>query len=121
VYLRAKYGYSAGQIAKATGCMIQTVRNIHSLFLKNGEDASKRSGKGRRKNFHLDLKTETTFLAGFEEEAKSEGIKVSEIHTAYQKIVGKRLPPSTIYRMLHRHGWRRFAYSPGFWYPPEKE
>jgi transposase len=120
VYLRAKYGYSAEQIAKETGLKLQTVRNIHSLFLKNGEAALKLSGKGGRKNFHLDLESETALLAGFEEEAKSGGIKVSRIQTAYQKMVGKKLPSSTIYRMLHRHGWRKFAYRPGFWYPPEE-
>ncbi len=120
VYLRAKHGYSAEQIAKETGLRVQTVRNIHSLFLKNGEAALKRSGKGGRKNFHLDMESETAFLAGFEDKAKSDGIKVSRIHTAYRKMVGKKLPSSTIYRMLHRHGWRRFAYRPGFWYPPEE-
>jgi hypothetical protein len=31
VYLRAKYGYSAEEIAKETGFGVQTVRNIHSI------------------------------------------------------------------------------------------
>ncbi|MBI5787314.1 MAG: helix-turn-helix domain-containing protein [Candidatus Schekmanbacteria bacterium] len=119
VYLRAKYGFEIEQIAQMTGLKTQTVRNIHSLFLKKGEVALKLSGKGGRRNFHLDLKKEAAFLFGFEAEAKTGGIEVSRIHIAYQKKVGKTLPLSTIYRMLHKYGWRRFAYRPGLWYPPQ--
>ena len=56
VYLRAKYGYSAEQIAKETGFRVQTVRNIHSLFLKHGEVSLKRSGKRRFPTASLPVK-----------------------------------------------------------------
>lgn len=120
VYLRAKYGHGAEKIAKMLGLKLQTVRNIHSVYLKNGETALKLSGRGGRKNFHLEFEVETAFLADLEDEARSGGIKVSKLHAAYQKTVGKEMVLSTIYRMLHRHGWRKFAPNPGFWYPPQE-
>ena len=120
VHLRAKYGYGAERIAEITGLKVQTVRNIHSAYLKDGEESLKLSSKGGRKNFYLDIKEEITFLADFEREAESDGIKMSKIRAAYQKKVGKNIALTTAYRILHRHGWRRFAYRPGFWYPPQK-
>jgi transposase len=119
VYLRAKYGYGANQIAKTTGLKLQTVRNIHSAYLKDGEASLKLSGKGGRKNFHLDLKTEAAFLANFEDEGKS--VKVKRIHTAYQNRVGKKTALSTTYRLLRRHGWRKYYPHPGCWYLPQKD
>jgi len=34
---------------------------------------------------------------------------VSEIKIAYEKLFDKKVPKSTIYRMLARHGWRKIA------------
>ncbi len=46
VYLWAKYGYGVEKIAKMVDLKLQTIRNIHSAYLKNGEVALKLSGKG---------------------------------------------------------------------------
>jgi len=34
-------------------------------------------------------------------------LKVAEIQRAYEQRVGKPVAPSTIYRLLERHGWRK--------------
>jgi hypothetical protein len=34
---------------------------------------------------------------------------VSEIKEAYEKVVGHRVPKSTIYGIVARHGWRKIA------------
>ena len=37
---------------------------------------------------------------------------VSKIKEAYEKLLGREVPHSTIYRMLERHGWRKIAPTP---------
>ena len=47
VYFRAKYDYNASQIAKMLGLKLQTVKNIHSAYLKDGEASLKSSNASR--------------------------------------------------------------------------
>ena len=120
VYLRVKYGYSAEKISEAVGLKLQTVWNIQSAYLKDGEASLKPSVRGGRRNFNLDLKAEAVFLAGFEDEGRSNGVEFKKIHAAYQKKVDKKTALSTTYRMLRCHGWRKNYPNPGFWYLPKK-
>jgi len=39
-------------------------------------------------------------------------LKVAEIQRAYEQRVGKPVAPSTIYRLLERHGWRKVVPRP---------
>lgn len=69
------------------------------------------SDKERRGGRHRELLSpdeEKAFLAPWLEQAKDGGvIVVPPIHAAYEERVGKKVPPSTVYRMLARHGWRK--------------
>lgn len=115
VYLRAKYGYSASQIAEMVGLKLQTVKNIHAAYLKEGEAALKLSGHkgGGRKHSYLTVEEEKAFIASFEEHAKAgEILEIGKIHVALQQKLGEEIPRSTTYRMLHRHGWRKVAPRP---------
>jgi transposase len=115
VYFRAKYDYNASQIAKMVGLKLQTVKNIHSVYLKNGEAFLKSSNasRGGRNISYLSLEQEKAFLAEFEAQGKQGKIlEISQIHSALQEKVGIKLPLSTTYRMLHRRGWRKLAPRP---------
>lgn len=69
--------------------------------------------KGDRNRAHLSLEEEKSFLAPFFQRAEKGGILiVTEIHQAYEKAFGKKVFPSVIYDMLHRHGWRKIAPRP---------
>jgi transposase len=121
VYLRAKYGYDAEQIAEMVGLRLQTVRSIHSAFLRNGEASLRLSGKGGRRNFYLDDHSESAFLAELIKESESIYMRIETIHAAYCKKVGKEVALTTTHRMLHRHGWRKvFGSRSGRWTPPQK-
>ncbi len=37
---------------------------------------------------------------------------VSDIKAAYEAKIGRKVPKSTVYRMLERHGWRKIALRP---------
>lgn len=115
VYFRAKYDYSASKIAKMVGLKLQTVKNIHFTYLKYGEISLKSSNgsQGGRNISYFTLEQEKVFLAEFEAQGKQGKIlEVSQIHVALQQKIGLKIPLSTTYRMLHRHGWRKLAPRP---------
>ncbi len=39
-------------------------------------------------------------------------LRVAEIQQAYQERLGKEVAPSTVYRLLDRHGWRKVVPRP---------
>ena len=113
IYFRAKFDYSADLITKITGYKLQTVRNIHSSFLKYGLQALEINQKGGRNHELLSIKQEKKLIQEFEQKAKDGGIiEISKIHTAYENTVGKKIPRSTTYRMLDRHNWRKITPRP---------
>lgn len=67
--------------------------------------APKKRGGRRRQN--ISIEQEAQLLEPFFQRAR-EGIPlvVADIRKAYETTVGKKVPASTIYRMLARHGWR---------------
>ncbi len=113
VYLRAKYGYSAKQIAEILGFTVQSVRNLHSRYMKEGEEALRNAFRGGRKNYYLTESEEKVFLFDFEKHIQEGQIfDVQNIHQAYNDRVGKEVYLSTIYRLLKRHGWRKSPLRP---------
>jgi hypothetical protein len=69
--------------------------------------APKKSWGGRRR-YSLSLEEERYFLASFEAEAGAGGVlSAPPIHVALIKRLGHDTSPSTTYRMLARHGWRK--------------
>ena len=115
VYFRAKYDYSASKIAQLVGLKLQTVKNIHSAYLKDGPTSLKSSNgsPGGRNISYLTEEQENVFLAEFELQGKQGKIReIARIHAALQQKVGIEIPLSTTYRMLHRHGWKKLVPRP---------
>ena len=115
VYFRAQYDYSASQIAQMVGLKLQTIKNIHSAYLKYGETSlkSSKSPRGGRNISYLTLEQEKAFLAEFEVQGKQGKIlEIAQIHVALQQKTGLEIPLSTTYKMLHRRGWRKLAPRP---------
>lgn len=110
IYFRAKYSFNAAEIAHMVGLQLQTVRNLHSAYLKHGEQALHLKGKGGRYHFNLSVEEEKDFLALFAETGKrGDIVEVSCLHSAYEVKLGRTVSRSTIYRLLHRQGWRKLA------------
>lgn len=113
LWLRAEQDLSARQIARMLGMSFGGVRNIHSRYLKHGKSILTNIPLGGRLHVNLSLSGEKSFLAPFEKTAVETGILVvSEIHKAYEQYVGYKVPASTVYRLLGRHGWRKIAPRP---------
>lgn len=113
LWLRASLGLSSHDVAIAIGWNASSVRHLQALFLKEGEAVLQASKRGGRYRANITTDEENSFLASFlEKSVRGEILVVSEIKSAYEKIVGHAVPKSTIYRILARHGWRKITPRP---------
>lgn len=108
IFLKIRYNLKASEVGVITGMRPGTVRQIWSLYRREGESALFCKARGGRRNAHLSHDEEKLFLRPFFKKAEHGGeLIVAEIRKAYEALVGKGVPKSTIYRMLSRHGWKR--------------
>jgi transposase len=108
VWLREKLGLSAADVADALNYKLQTVHLIWHQWLQEKESLFQRPAPGGRKHAYLTLEEERQFLAPFFESAAAGGVlTVAEIKAAYERRVKRKVAASTVYRLLHRHGWRK--------------
>jgi transposase len=102
----------AAEIAQAIGWNVASVYALRSRFRKNPDAALRPEGPGRggRRNEHLSLEEEAEFLAPFIELAREAGvIVIGPVRRALEQRLGREVSESTVYRMLHRHGWRKIV------------
>ena len=113
VWLRASLDMPIDQISKATGLAVNTIRGIHSIYLRKGESALSGPGRGGWRYQNLTVSKEKELLNDFLSDAEAGGIiEVDTIKAAYEEKLGHTVPKSTLYRMLARHGWRKLAPRP---------
>jgi len=108
VLIRATLGSSAVQIAQLLGWSTATVHVLHSRWAKEGDAIFDLRARGGRHHQYLSTEQEQALLAPFVERADSGGmLTVKEIQQAYEERTGMQVAPSTVYRLLDRHGWRK--------------
>jgi hypothetical protein len=101
------YGLSLRQTADMVGCSVPTVGRLRR-WLKTtppGEQALHAHWGGRRRQ-NFSFAEEKRFLNTFENQLRDgQAIAVKSIWRAYETMLGRSVPDSTIYRLLQRHGW----------------
>jgi hypothetical protein len=110
VLLRATTDLNPEKIAEMLSWNTGTVRRIQSEFIRNGDSIFCISDRGGRHNQHLTIEEEDRFLAPFIKSAQVGGVIVAtDIKQKYEELVGRKVPKSTIYRLLARHDWRQIV------------
>ena len=105
--LRIEQGFNAEQIAEIAECSEIQVRTVISKYNKNGLNSILRGRQGGNHR-NLSYEEEEALLAPFLDKAeKGQILIVPEIQNAYESAMGRPVPPSTVYRMLDRHNWRK--------------
>lgn len=105
--------YSASEISDFIQVSIPSVWLWVGQYNRIGPEGLYRKGRGGRRWSFLSLEEEEKLLKSWEERAM-----VGEILTAPQLIpdveekVGKRVSVDYIYRLLHRHRWRKLGPRP---------
>jgi transposase len=111
VVLPLEFGLSLAQTADAMGVSPRWACELRNRFRRValGEEAPRpRRGGRRRQNLTPDQEAE--FLAPFFESAKIGGVLVvGLIHQALEARLRRKVPLSSVYNLLHRHGWRKLA------------
>lgn len=103
----------AEEIAQLTGVSVTTVRRVISRYNREGLAAMETPGKGGRRHEYLTVAQEQEVVAPFFARGESgELVTAGEIKRAFEQRVGHEVQESTIYRLLHRHGWRKLVPRP---------
>lgn len=103
--LRAS-GKSAKEIADEVGFKEVYIPQLTAKYVAGGIEAiSGNHYGGNRRN--ITVEKEAELLEEFREKAAGQMIDISEIKSRYEEMVGHRVGRGQIYRVLHRHNWRK--------------
>ena len=111
VVLPLAHGLSLKQTAIAIGRSVEWTCRLRNRFLAGetvGDGQRQRPGGRRRQNLSID--GERAVLAPFLDRARNGGILVvPQIKAELERALGRRMALSSVYNLLHRHGWRKLA------------
>ena len=111
VVLPLDYGLSLAQTARAIGRSVPWTCRLRNRFLA-GEivgDGQRESRGGRRRQ-NMTVAQERAVLAPFLDRARHGGILVvSQVRAELEAKRGQTMALSSVYNLLHRHGWRKLA------------
>src|SRR5262249_55205003 len=111
--LLGESGMSQPAIAAAMGVSLSTVNRAHMAYGHGGIKALKPKRNGGRKHENMTLAEEKALLARFAEAAGArEMLSIHDLKAAYEKAIGHATGDSTVYNLLHRHGWRKLMPRP---------
>lgn len=103
----------AKDIAVRLGLSVFTVRDLIEAYNRHGPDALETPGKGQRQHAYLSVDEERTFLSPFLADSQAGHIAIARmIKKAFEDYIGHPVATSTIYRLLHRHQWRKVVPRP---------
>src|SRR5271156_4136334 len=106
-------GMTQPAIAAAMGVSLSTVNRAHMAYDDGGIKALKPKPIGGRHRENMTLAEEKALLAHFAKAAGAgEMLNIHDLKAAYEKAIGHATSNSTVYNLLHRHGWRKLMPRP---------
>jgi transposase len=111
VFLPLEFGLSIEQTAEALGVSRGWACQLRGRFAKieRGE-LTPQAPRGGRRRENLTRAEEAAFLAPYLEQARAGGVLVvPPIKQALEAQLGRAVALSSVYRLLHRHDWRKLA------------
>ena len=109
VILPTEQGLSVKETAQLLGRSSRWVSHARKHFIEQGISSLSENFGGRR-TAYMSVAEEEAFLASFREKAKAGGVlEVSEVHAKLEKVLSRTVHRSMVYKLLHRHGWRKLA------------
>jgi len=113
VLLRMELGLCASEIAEILGLHTASIWKIHARFFREGASIFESKPHGGRYRENLSMSQERKLLKPFLKQAERSGMLiVTSVKAAYEKELGGKVPASSVYRMLERHGWRKIVPRP---------
>jgi len=105
-------GMTQPAIAAAMGVSLSTVNRAHMAYDQGGINALKPKPNGGRKHENMTLAEEKALLGFAKAAGAGEMLNIHDLKAAYEKAIGHATSDSTVYNLLHRHGWRKLMPRP---------
>jgi transposase len=84
-----------------------------SQYNRDGPEGLERTGRGGRRWSYLSWKQEEELLNSFRHKAaRGQLITAKELIPEVSKVLGKKVSLGYVYKLLHRHGWRKLGPRP---------
>lgn len=111
VVLPLDYGLSLRQTARAIGRSVTwTCRLRNRLLAGEIVGDGQRQARGGRRRQNMSAEHEREALAPFLDRARTGGILVvGQVKAQLEARLGRPMALSSVYTLLHRHGWRKLA------------
>ena len=109
VVLPLRHGLSLEETARALGLTPRWISQLRNRFIA-GERMGETPSRGGRHHAYLTEKEEAELLGSFTEEAAhGRLLVVGQIKARLESRLGRPFALSSVYALLHRHGWRKLA------------
>jgi len=106
-------GLHAKQVSDYLQISKQAVWLWVSQYNKLGPEGLSRKGRGGRRWFYISLSEEKAFLNSlYERSVRGEILTAKQILPELEKLLGKKVSLSYVYKLLHRHNWRKLGPRP---------
>jgi transposase len=113
VWLRIERKLSPAEIASVLGWHPITVRTTQQEFIRRGVEVLREKPLGGRHHALMSFEDEAAFLKQFADKAGTGSILViAEARQVLEQQLGRKIAESTVYRILHRHDWRKLVPRP---------
>ncbi len=111
VVLPLEHGLSLKATAQMIGLSVGWTSRLRNAFIRGevvGNDTTPPRGGRHHENFSLEREIEV--LKPFLDRARTGGVLVvPQIKPILEAALGRSMALSTVYNLLHRHGWRKLA------------
>jgi transposase len=105
--------FHAHDVANMLGVSRQAVWLWVGQFNKHGPSALERMGRGGRRWAFLTWEEEESILEPFRQRAaQGELVTAVSMWPEISKAVGREISLAYVYKLLHRHGWRKLGPRP---------
>lgn len=113
VWLTHLYQYPAHQIAAMLAVSTQAVWLWLGQYNRQGPGSLTPSKRGGRRWGFLSLAQETDLLTAFHEQAHAGKVLTArQLQAQVNRVVGRDVSLAYVYRLLHRHDWRKLGPRP---------
>ena len=111
--LMRESGMTQPEIVEVTGVSLSTVNRAHMAYDEGGIKALKPKPIGGRQRENMTHEQEKELLTDFAKAAGAgELLNIHDLRAAYEQAIGHETSNSTVYNLLHRHGWRKLMPRP---------
>lgn len=108
-------GRTVPDVAGIVGRSEQGIRTHKRRYLTDGDQyvCARVSPQGGRRNEVMTLAEESALMSGLIESAKDgQVVTAHQVKAAIEKQVGRPVGTKTVYRLMHRQGWRKVVPRP---------